>query len=187
MALGAVFAFLIAADVLKRMYDPVKLAASGVLFGILSFAMIVFADGLNSSLLFRLGVLGIGFGEGLFGVGTLSFAMRLRDPSQHGIASVPGSGVRDGRGLSFALSGVSEDWLSHLVSRGALGPGLVLPRYRTWPYIWSRFWSLRHVGGTGAAGGPPGERTSMSDESRHRSVWPTCPPDPFTSAAGVVV
>ena len=166
MALGAVFAFLIAADVLKRMYDPVKLAASGVLFGILSFAMIVFADGLNSSLLFRLGVLGIGFGEGLFGVGTLSFAMRLRDPSQHGIAlGAWGAVFATAEGLSFALSGVSKDWLSHLVSRGALGPGLSTPSV---PYLAVYLVEILVLFATLVALGPlvvrRAERTSMSDE-----------------------
>jgi BCD family chlorophyll transporter-like MFS transporter len=133
MALGAVFAFLISADVLRRMYDPVKLAATGVLVGIVAFAMVIFADGLNSSLMFRLGVLLMGFGEGLFGVGTLSFAMRLRDPSQHGIAlGAWGAVFATAEGLSFALSGVSKDWLSHLVARGALGPGLNTPSV---PYL----------------------------------------------------
>lgn len=128
MALGAMFAFLISADVLRRNYDPIKLAASGVLFGILAFAMVMFASGLQSSLMFRLGVLLMGFGEGLFGVGTLSFAMRLRDPSQHGIAlGAWGAVFATAEGLSFALSGVAKDWLSHLVSRGALGPGLTAP------------------------------------------------------------
>ena len=128
MALGAVFSFLIAADVLRRMYDPIKMAACGVLVGIAAFAMIIFANGLHSPLLFRVGVLFIGFGEGLFGVGTLSFAMRLRDPSQHGIAlGAWGAVFATAEGLSFALSGVSKDWLSHLVARGALGPGLIAP------------------------------------------------------------
>lgn len=133
MALGAVFAFLLAADVLRRLYDPMRLAASGALVGIVAFAMVVFADGLNSTLMFRLGVLLMGFGEGLFGVGTLSFAMRLRDPSQHGIAlGAWGAVFATAEGLSFALSGVSKDWLSHLVSQGALGPGLSLPSV---PYL----------------------------------------------------
>ncbi len=133
MALGAVFSFLLAADVLRRHYDPIKLAATGVLFGIIAFAMVMFADGLHSSLMFRLGVLLIGFGEGLFGVGTLSFAMRLKDPSQHGIAlGAWGAVFATAEGLSFALSGISKDWLSHLVSRGALGPGLNTPSV---PYL----------------------------------------------------
>jgi BCD family chlorophyll transporter-like MFS transporter len=128
MALGAVFSFLIAADVLRRYYDPISMAAVGVLIGICAFAMVTFASGLHSGLMFRLGVLLIGFGEGLFGVGTLSFAMRLRDPSQHGIAlGAWGAVFATAEGLSYGLSGVVKDWLTHLVSRGALGPGLNTP------------------------------------------------------------
>jgi BCD family chlorophyll transporter-like MFS transporter len=78
--------------------------------------------------MFRAGVGLIGLGEGFFGVGTLSFAMQLRDPSQHGIAlGAWGAVFATAEGLSFALSGVMKDWLSHLVQRGALSPGLNLP------------------------------------------------------------
>lgn len=128
MALGAMFAFLVAADIIRREWDPIQMAATGVLVGILAFAMIIFSSALHAPLLFQLGVLLIGFGEGLFGVGTLSFAMRLRDASQHGIAlGAWGAVFATAEGLSFALSGVAKDWLSHLVSRGALGPGLSTP------------------------------------------------------------
>jgi BCD family chlorophyll transporter-like MFS transporter len=61
-------------------------------------------------------------------VGTLSAAMRLRDASQHGIAlGAWGAVFATAEGLSFALSGVLKDWLSHLVGQGALGPGLSHP------------------------------------------------------------
>ena len=132
MALGAMFAFLLAADIIRRQFDPIRLAAGGVLVGIVAFAMIVLSSGLQASLLFRLGVLLLGFGEGLFGVGTLSFAMRLRDPSQHGIAlGAWGAVFATAEGLSFALSGVAKDWLSHLVAVGALGPALRMPSVPT--------------------------------------------------------
>ena len=113
MALGAMFSFLVAADILRRRWDPIQMAATGVLIGIIAFAMVIFASGLHSSLMFRGGVLLIGFGEGLFGVGTLSFAMRIKDPSQHGIAlGAWGAVFASAEGLSFALSGVAKDWRS---------------------------------------------------------------------------
>lgn len=128
MAVGAVLAFGLSASLLRRHHDPIRLAAFGALVGITGFAAIIFASPLGSSLLFRAGVFCIGFGEGLFGVGTLSFAMRLRDPSQHGIAlGAWGAVFATAEGLSFAVSGVMKDWLSHLVQRGTLGPGLSLP------------------------------------------------------------
>ena len=128
MAIGAVAAFGLSAVLLRRHHDPIRLAAFGALVGIVGFAGIIFASPLESALLFRAGVLCIGFGEGLFGVGTLSFAMQMRDPSQHGIAlGAWGAVFATAEGLSFAFSGVMKDWLSHLVSLGTLGPGLSLP------------------------------------------------------------
>ena len=125
MALGAVAAFGLSAVMLKREHDPIRLAATGVLIGIVGFALITFASGLHAATMFRAGVALIGFGEGLFGVGTLSFAMTLRDASQHGIAlGAWGAVFATAEGLSFALSGVMKDWLSHVVSRGTLGPVL---------------------------------------------------------------
>jgi len=128
MAVGAVIAFGLSASMLRRQQDPIRLAALGALIGIVGFAGIVFASPLESAGMFRLGVGLIGLGEGFFGVGTLSFAMQLRDPSQHGIAlGAWGAVFATAEGLSFALSGVMKDWLSHLVQKGALSPGLNLP------------------------------------------------------------
>lgn len=128
MAAGAVAAFALTAGLLRRTGDPIRLAASGALVGIVGFAAILFASALQAPWLFRGGVLLLGFGEGLFGVGTLSAAMRLRDASQHGIAlGAWGAVFATAEGLSFALSGVLKDWLSHLVGQGALGPGLSHP------------------------------------------------------------
>ena len=128
MAFGAVLAFGLSAILLRRQHDPIRLAALGVLLGIIAFATIVFASPLEAPMLFRAGVWLIGFGEGLFGVGTLSYAMRMRDPSQHGIAlGAWGAVFATAEGLSFAFSGLLKDWLSHLVERGALGPGMSIP------------------------------------------------------------
>lgn len=128
MAFGAVIAFAWSANVMRANTDPIKLASQGVIVGILGFALIAAASMSKSAFLFRVGVMLIGFGEGLFGVGTLSFAMNIRDASQHGIAlGAWGAVFATAEGLSFAVSGVTKDWLSHLVARGALGPGLSSP------------------------------------------------------------
>ncbi len=128
MAVGAVFAFALAAWRLKKQGDPIRLAAAGVLVGIVAFAAVIFASPLESPLLFRIGTLGIGFGEGLFGVGTLSTAMQLRDPSQHGIAlGAWGAVFATGEGLSFAVSGIVKDWMSYVVGTGTLGPAMSVP------------------------------------------------------------
>jgi len=61
-------------------------------------------------------------------VGTLSTAMTLRDPSQHGIAlGAWGAVFATAEGSSFAISGIMKDWLSHLVDSGSLGAGMSLP------------------------------------------------------------
>lgn len=128
MAFGAVIAFAWSANVMRANTDPIKLASHGVIVGILGFALIAAASINKSAFLFRVGVMMIGFGEGLFGVGTLSFAMNIRDASQHGIAlGAWGAVFATAEGLSFAVSGVTKDWLSHLVARGALGPNIASP------------------------------------------------------------
>jgi BCD family chlorophyll transporter-like MFS transporter len=128
MAVGAVAAFWLSAVQLRRRMDPIRLAAVGALLGVLAFALVTFAGPLGSPTVFRVGVVLIGFAEGLFGVGTLSFAMDMRDASQHGIAlGAWGAVFATAEGLSFALSGIMKDWLSHLASTGVLGPALTGP------------------------------------------------------------
>ncbi|MFN8650886.1 MAG: BCD family MFS transporter [Gemmatimonadales bacterium] len=126
MAAGAIVAFWLAAKLLERGWDPIRIAAYGALVGILAFAAVIFASPLESSLLFRTGTALIGLGEGMFGVGTLSAAMGLRDERQHGIAlGAWGAVFATAEGVALALSGVIRDWLAGLVSRGALGEGLM--------------------------------------------------------------
>ncbi|MFN7532615.1 MAG: BCD family MFS transporter [Gemmatimonas sp.] len=128
MAFGAVIAFAWSANVMRANTDPIKLASHGAIVGILGFALIAAASFTRSAFLFRVGVMMIGFGEGLFGVGTLSYAMNIRDASQHGIAlGAWGAVFATAEGLSFAVSGIAKDWLSHLVSQGALGAGITSP------------------------------------------------------------
>lgn len=128
MALGAIVAFGLAARALERGRDPIRLAAYGALIGIGAFACVIFASPLESSLLFRTGTCLIGLGEGLFGVGTLSAAMALRDERQHGIAlGAWGAVFATAEGTALALSGVIKDGLAGLVARGALGPALSVP------------------------------------------------------------
>ena len=121
MAFGAVMSFMVAATMLGLNNDPIRLARQGVVWGVVGFALVTIASTYHSAFFFRVGVMLIGFGEGLFGVGTLSFAMGLRDASQHGIAlGAWGAVFATAEGLAFAVSGVAKDWLSHLVARNAL-------------------------------------------------------------------
>jgi BCD family chlorophyll transporter-like MFS transporter len=128
MALGAIVAFWVAAKGLERGRDPIRLAAYGAVIGIAAFACVVFASPLGSSLLFRIGTALIGFGEGMFGVGTLSAAMAIRDEKQNGIAlGAWGAVFATAEGLALASSGVIKDWVAGVVSRGSLGAALSQP------------------------------------------------------------
>jgi BCD family chlorophyll transporter-like MFS transporter len=132
MAVGAVGAFIMAAILLRNGSHPIRLAGAGAVVGIVGFLLITASGPMGLSGVFRLGTMIIGFGEGLFGVGTLSTAMALRDPSQHGIAlGAWGAVFATAEGSSFALSGILKDWMSHLVAGGRLGPAFSAP---TTPY-----------------------------------------------------
>ncbi len=128
MAAGAIVSFASSAWLLERGLDPVRLAALGAAVGVCGFAMVIFAGPLESAHLFRAGATLIGYAEGSFGVGTLSAAMALRDPSQHGIAlGAWGAVFATAEGVALSVSGVIKDALSALVARGALGEGLSVP------------------------------------------------------------
>jgi BCD family chlorophyll transporter-like MFS transporter len=132
MAVGAVGAFVMASILLRHGAHPIRLAGAGALVGMVGFVLITASGPLGLTGIFRLGTMVIGFGEGLFGVGTLSTAMALRDPSQHGIAlGAWGAVFATAEGSSFAVSGIIKDWVSHLAAAGALGPSFSAP---TTPY-----------------------------------------------------
>ena len=71
LAGGMLAAFLLAARFLVHGADPYRVAAYGTLVGLVAFAAVIFAAPMESPLMFRLGVLMIGFGAGFFLVGTL--------------------------------------------------------------------------------------------------------------------
>ena len=128
-AFGMILAFAVAARTLERGADPIRLAAVGVLAGMLGLTAVIFATPLGSIALFQFGTGGIGFGEGCFAVGTLAYAMGLRDAAQHGIAlGAWGAVFATSEGLALALSGVVKDALSHLIQRGALTGGMASPQ-----------------------------------------------------------
>lgn len=127
-SLGSIVAFAVAGRALLRGADAGRLTASGVLVGAVGFAGVVFAAPLGSALLFRAGTAMIGFGEGLFAVGTLTLAMNLRDSTQHGIAlGAWGAVFAVSEGLALASSGLMFDVLAPLTRRGAFGSALSAP------------------------------------------------------------
>lgn len=128
MAGGSLGAFLLASRWLHHGGDPFRLAAIGLLFGVLGFGAVIFADPFQSALLFRFGAIFIGFGGGFFSVATLTAAMSLQSEDHNGLALGAWGAVQaTASGLAIALGGVLRDVISALAEQGALGTALTSP------------------------------------------------------------
>jgi BCD family chlorophyll transporter-like MFS transporter len=128
LAGGTLAAFALAARRLDRGADVHRLAATGALIGVFAFAAVILAAPLESPLLFRVGTAGIGFGGGLFAVGTLTAAMAMESGGRAGLALGAWGAVQaSAAGLGVALSGALRDGVSVLAAQGVLGPALTSP------------------------------------------------------------
>ncbi len=128
MAGGALVAFALAARALGRGVSPHRLAAWGVLAGLIAFSCVIFAEPLVSPMLFRLGGTLIGFGAGLFSVGTLTAAMNLENDGLNGLALGAWGAVQAScAGLAIATGGAIRDIVSSLATQGLLGSALSSP------------------------------------------------------------
>lgn len=127
-AAGALAAFVLASRWLYHGGDVYRLAAIGLLSGIVAFVCVIFADPLQSSLMFRIGAALIGFGGGLFSVATLTAAMNLQTHGQSGLALGAWGAVQaSAAGIAIAMGGGLRDFVSSLATQGALGPALASP------------------------------------------------------------
>ncbi len=125
LAMGTLGAFTLAASLLARGADPYRLAGYGALAGIVAFSAVIFSAPLGSPTLFRVGTLLIGFGGGLFGVGTLTGAMALADSGNSGLALGAWGAVQaSATGIAIALGGAIRDAVSSLAQADLLGPAL---------------------------------------------------------------
>jgi len=128
MAGGALAAFAVAARTLGRGTSPHRLAAWGVVVGLPAFSAVIFAEPLASAGLFRTGATLIGFGAGLFSVGTLTAAMGLENDGLNGLALGAWGAVQAScAGLAIATGGALRDLVSHLAVNGAFGSALAHP------------------------------------------------------------
>jgi BCD family chlorophyll transporter-like MFS transporter len=128
LASGSLCGFALASRLLTRGHDPYRLAANGVLIGVVAFSAVIFASPLESIALFRVGVALIGFGGGLFAVGTLIAAMAIADKHPAGLVIGAWGGVQaTAAGLAIAFGGAIRDSVSSLATQGALGPALNSP------------------------------------------------------------
>jgi MFS transporter, BCD family, chlorophyll transporter len=128
LASGSLIAFGLASRRLSRGTDPLRLAAYGVVCGVPGFSAVIFAAPLSSNGMFFVGVFCIGFGAGLFSVGTLASAMGMERKEFVGLALGAWGAVQaTAAGLSVAFGGVIRDVVSGLASDGALGITLAVP------------------------------------------------------------
>jgi BCD family chlorophyll transporter-like MFS transporter len=128
LAAGTLTGFALAARLLGRGGDPYRIAALGILAGVVAFAAVIFAPLLEAVLLFQSGAFAIGFGGGLFAVGMLTAAMDLAKDGMSGIALGAWGGVQaTSAGVAIAVSGSLRDGISHLAEQGSLGPAFSGP------------------------------------------------------------
>ncbi|KPQ12949.1 MAG: MFS transporter, BCD family, chlorophyll transporter [Rhodobacteraceae bacterium HLUCCA09] len=95
-ASGALVAFGLSAKWMAQGRDPYRIAAVGLLAGVVAFSAVIFAAPLGSAPLFFAGAACIGFGGGLFAVSTLTAAMTM-----------PATGTA-GRGLALGAWGAAQ-------------------------------------------------------------------------------
>ena len=125
---GALLAFMLASRVLYHGGDPYRLAAMGALVGVFAFAAVIFANPLGMPFLFQAGTLLIGFGGGMFAVGTLTAAMGLENHGFSGLALGAWGAVQaSAGGLAIALGGALNDVIAGFAAQGRLGPVLTGP------------------------------------------------------------
>jgi MFS transporter, BCD family, chlorophyll transporter len=126
LAGGSLAAFLLAARFLVHGADPYRVAAYGLLVGLAAFAAVIFAAPMGSPLMFRLGVILIGFGGGFFLVGTLAGAMARERNGETGLALGAWGAVQaTSAGVAIAMGGAVRDVITGLALHGSLGPALV--------------------------------------------------------------
>jgi BCD family chlorophyll transporter-like MFS transporter len=134
MAAGALVAFSLSARWLSRGMNAYRLAALGALAGLVAFSCVIFSEPLQAPDLFRLGATLIGFGGGLFSVGTLTAAMGLesRAMNEHFgssgmVLGAWGAVTATATGVSMAMGGAIRDVVSNLAVHGEIGTALVNP------------------------------------------------------------
>ena len=127
LSAGGLLGFYVAGRQLAKGIDPMRLAAYGAVAGLPAFSAVIFSAPLDAGWLFRVGAFGIGFGGGLFAVGTLFTAMRL-EAAFIGLALGAWGAVQAAAaGLSMFMGGALRDAVNTLSTQGALGVGLTDP------------------------------------------------------------
>jgi len=119
---GGIVGFVGAARWLGQGVDPHRLAASGALAGAAGFVLVIAAAPMEAAALLAVGTVLLGFGSGLFTVGTLTSCMQAAKPGQVGLALGAWGAVQATcAGLAIAVGGGLRDVVSGLAEAGALG------------------------------------------------------------------
>ncbi|MEM1361717.1 MAG: PucC family protein [Pseudomonadota bacterium] len=129
-ATGALIGFALAGRLLAQGRQAYRMAANGVIAGIVAFSIVIFAAPMDSPAIFFVGVVLIGFGGGLFAVATLIAAMALpkRGKAGHGLAlGAWGAAQATAAGLSIAIGGALRDGANSLALSDRLGEALNSP------------------------------------------------------------
>ena len=124
-ALGALIAFGYCGRKLSSGSDPLRLAGYGAAAGIAAFLMTIFAAPLSAPSLLFVGASGIGFGTGLFSVGTMIAAMGLAQKDSAGLALGAWGAVQAScAGLGIALGGLIRDGIAYFALADGFGATL---------------------------------------------------------------
>jgi BCD family chlorophyll transporter-like MFS transporter len=104
------------------------MASNGAKIGIPAFILVIIAAPLDSTLIFIVGVVLIGFGNGLFSHGTLTATMRYAPENQSGLALGAWGAVQaTAAGIAIGIGGVLRDIFASMASRNYFGADLNSP------------------------------------------------------------
>jgi BCD family chlorophyll transporter-like MFS transporter len=110
LALGGLFGFALASNILSKGFDPFRMASLGALVGIPAFLSVIVSGQMDSMVMFAFGIFSIGFGAGLFGHGTLTATMNLAPQGQSGLALGAWGAVQaTAAGFAIAAGGIIRD------------------------------------------------------------------------------
>lgn len=124
-AMGALIAFAYSGKRLAAGADPLRLAGLGAVAGTAAFLMTIFAAPLGSIPMLFAGAIVIGFGVGLFSVGTMIAAMGLSRSNNAGLALGAWGAVQAScAGLGIALGGLIRDGMAHFAMADGMGTTL---------------------------------------------------------------
>ncbi len=124
-AMGALVAFAYSGQRLSAGSDPLRLAGLGAVAGIAAFLMTLFAAPLASVPLLYVGATAIGFGTGLFSVGTMIAAMGLAQKDSAGLALGAWGAVQAScAGAGIALGGLIRDGMTMIALQDGMGATL---------------------------------------------------------------